>query len=68
MDQKDRLQRAVGFKAIGEKAKELLDTGASDIEIQAFVKGAKGELARQKPDWEAYAKSAAAAKMAQSTF
>jgi hypothetical protein len=66
MDERDRAQRVVGLKAIEAKAKEMADQGADALEVRTFIKGARGELARQKPDWQQYAKAAAAAEGAQS--
>jgi len=68
MDERDRAQRVVGLKAIEAKAEELKGQGADAFEIRSFIKGAKGELARQKPDWQEYAKAISAAEKAQNTF
>ena len=68
MDERDRAQRVVGLKAIEAKAEELKGQGADAFEIRNFIQGAKGELARQKPDWQEYAKAISAAEKAQNTF
>ena len=68
MDERDRAQRVVGLKAIEAKAEDLKSQGADDFEIRSFIQGAKGELARQKPDWQEYAKAISAAEKAQNTF
>ncbi len=68
MEARDRAQRIVGLKAIKARAEDLVKEGADSLEIKAFIKGAKGELARQKPDWEQYAKALSASEKAQGTF
>ena len=68
MDERDRAQRVVGLKAIKAKAEDLKSQGADAFEIRSFIQGAKGELARQKPDWQEYAKAISAAEKAQNTF
>jgi hypothetical protein len=68
MEERDRAQRVIGLEAIKAKAEELADQGADALEVRTFIKGARGELARQKPDWQQYAKAVAASEAAQSTF
>lgn len=68
MKERDRAQRVIGLEAIKAKAEELADQGADALEVRTFIKGARGELARQKPDWQQYAKAVAASEAAQSTF
>ncbi len=68
MDIEDRAQRVIGLEAIKAKAEELNAEGKAPFEVEAFIKGARGELARQKPDWQKYAAAAKASKAAQSTF
>ena len=68
MDARDRAQRVIGLEAIKAKAEELADQGADPFEVRSFIKGARGELARQKPDWQQYAKAVSAAESAQNTF
>jgi hypothetical protein len=65
MDERDRAQRVVGLKAIQAKAEEMAGQGADALEVRTFIQGARGELARQKPDWEQYAKAASASQAAQ---
>jgi len=50
MSDEDKMQRAVSLRAIAEKTKELEAKGATPLEQQTFVQGARRELARQKPD------------------
>jgi len=50
LSDEDKLQRAIALRAIAEKTKDLEKKGASPIEQQTFVQGARRELARQKPD------------------
>lgn len=59
------MQRVVGLEAIKAKAEDLIKEGKAPFEVEAFVSGARGELARQKPDWQKYAASVKAAKAAQ---
>jgi hypothetical protein len=66
MDVKDRAQRVVALEAIKAKAEEMADQGADPLEVRTFIQGARGELARQKPDWQSYAKALSAAETAQS--
>jgi hypothetical protein len=68
MEANDRAQRIVALKAIKAKAEEMVDSGASPIEVRTFIQGSRGELARQKPDWEQYAKAINAAEAARNTF
>jgi hypothetical protein len=68
MDANDRAQRVVALKAIKTKAEEMADQGADPIEVRTFIQGSRGELARQKPDWQQYAKAISAAEAAKSTF
>ena len=50
LSDEDKLQRAIALRAIAEKTKELEKGGATPLEQQTFVQGARRELARQKPD------------------
>jgi hypothetical protein len=68
MDANDRAQRVVALKAIKAKAEEMANEGADPITVRTFIKGSRGELARQKPDWQEYAKALSAAETARSTF
>lgn len=66
MDARDRAERVIGLEAIKAKAEDLLKEGKEPFEVRTFVQGARGELARQKPDWEKYAAAVQASKTAQS--
>jgi hypothetical protein len=68
MDVKDRAQRVIGLEAIKAKAENLMAEGKEPFEVKAFIKGARGELARQKPDWQKYEAAVKASKTARSTF
>lgn len=68
MDARDRAERVIGLEAITAKAEDLLREGKEPFEVRTFVQGARGELARQKPDWEKYASALSAAEKAKSTF
>jgi hypothetical protein len=68
MDANDRAQRVVALKAIKAKAEEMTDKGAGPVEVRTFIQGSRGELARQKPDWQQYAKALSAAEAARNTF
>tara|TARA_B100001093_G_C26698281_1_gene957883 strand:+ start:775 stop:1047 length:273 start_codon:yes stop_codon:yes gene_type:complete len=50
MTDEDKMQRAVALRAIAEKTKDLEAKGATPLEQQTFVQGARRELAHQKPD------------------
>ena len=50
MTDQDKLGRAIALRAIAEKTKDLEAKGATPLEQQTFVQGARRELARQKPD------------------
>ena len=50
MSDEDKMQRAVALRAIAEKTKEMEAQGATPLEQQTFVQGARRDLARQKPD------------------
>lgn len=68
MNVNDRQQRVIGLEAIRAKAEDLAKEGKDPFEVRAFVKGARGELAKQKPDWEQYASAVKASKAARDTF
>tara|TARA_R100001079_G_C4434052_1_gene145541 strand:+ start:863 stop:1138 length:276 start_codon:yes stop_codon:yes gene_type:complete len=50
MTDEDKLGRAIALRAIAEKTQELEAKGATPMEQQTFVQGARRELARQRPD------------------
>lgn len=62
MTDEDKLQRAVALRAIAEQTKKLEAEGATPLEQQTFVQGAKRELARQKPDERKYELASDAAR------
>jgi hypothetical protein len=62
------MQRVIGLKAIKSKAEDLVKEGKDSFEVRSFIKGARGELAKQKPDWEQYAAAVKASKAAKNTF
>ena len=62
MSDEDKMGRGIALRAIAEKTKELEAKGATPIEQQTFVQGARRELARQKPDLRKYELSADAAR------
>jgi hypothetical protein len=56
-----KFERAVALKAIASKAEELQSKGAAPFEVQSFINGARGELAKEAPDPEMYTKALKAA-------
>ena len=62
MTQEDKLGKAIALRAIAEKTNELEKKGATPIEQQTFVQGARRELARQKPDLSKYELASDAAR------
>ena len=68
MDPINRAERVVALRAISDKAKELEDTGYDPIEVKTFVKGARGKLAEERPDYDAYLNAAKVANKARATM
>ena len=66
-DDEVKFGRAVALKAIASKAKELQSKGAESFEVQSFINGARGELAKQAPDPEMYSKALRVAAMQKNT-
>jgi hypothetical protein len=67
MDAKNKLEKATALYAIGDAAEDLKKAGANDVEVGAFVQGARQKLAEELPEPEKYAKAyAAAARFAES--
>ena len=66
-DDEVKFGRAVALKAIASKAKELQNKGAESFEVQSFINGARGELAKQAPDPEMYSKALRVAAMQKNT-
>ena len=64
MNPKDRAQRIIALDAIENEAQKLAESGADAIDVQGFISGARQELAKQKPDTEAYFDAAVVAKKA----
>jgi hypothetical protein len=62
-DDNIKFERAVALKAIASKAEELKNKGAAPFEVQSFISGARGELAKEAPDPEMYSKALKAASM-----
>lgn len=62
-----KFERAVALKAIASKAKELQNKGAAPFEVQSFINGSRGELAKQAPDPEMYSKALRVAAMQKRT-
>lgn len=68
MDDKDRMQRVIGLEAIKAKAEELIREGKDPFEVKTFVSNARGELARQKPDWQQYERALRTAEKVKGEF
>ena len=58
MHPKNRMEKAIALEAIADKAEELEKAGASNLDINAFVSGAREKLAEERPDPDKYAKAA----------
>lgn len=58
MHPKNRMEKAIALEAIADKAEELEKAGASDLDINAFVSGAREKLTEERPDPDKYAKAA----------
>ena len=61
MDPKSKLEKATALYAIGDAAEDLKKAGADDIEVGAFIQGARQKLTEERPDYEKYNKAYAAA-------
>ena len=61
MDAKNKLEKATALYAIGDAAEDLKKAGADDVEVGAFIQGARQKLAEERPDYEKYGKAYAAA-------
>jgi hypothetical protein len=66
-DDNIKFERAVALKAIASKAEELKNKGAAPFEVQSFINGSRGELAKEAPDPEMYSKALRAAAMQKKT-
>ena len=58
MHPKNRMEKAIALEAIADKAEELEKAGASNLDINAFVSGARNKLTEERPDLDKYAKVA----------
>ena len=61
MHPKNRMEKAIALEAIADKAEQLEQSGASPIDVTAFVTGARQKLTEERPDPDTYAKASAAA-------
>jgi hypothetical protein len=62
-----KFERAVALRAIASRADELRNSGAQPFEIQSFINGARGELAREAPDPDMYRRALRAAALQKRT-
>jgi hypothetical protein len=62
LDDKGKMERAIGLGAIATSAQKLVDAGADDLEVNTFIQGAERELARQRPDVEKMGEASKAAQ------
>ena len=62
LDEKGKMERAIGLGAIATSAQKLVDAGANDLEVNTFIQGAERELARQRPDVEKMGEASKAAQ------
>jgi hypothetical protein len=58
MHPKNRMEKAIALEAIADKAEELEKAGASALDINAFVSGARDKLTEERPDPDKYARVA----------
>lgn len=58
MHPKNRMEKAIALEAIADKAEQLEQSGASPIDVTAFVAGARQKLTEERPDPDKYAKAA----------
>lgn len=47
---KENLERGIALQAIANSAKQIVEKGGSDLDVQTFVNGSKRELARELGD------------------
>ena len=62
-----KFERAVALRAIASRADQLRNSGAQPFEIQSFINGARGELAREAPDPDMYRRALRAAALQRRT-
>jgi len=58
MHPKNRMEKAIALEAIADKAEELEKAGASNLDVNAFVSGARNKLAEERPDPDKYTRAA----------
>jgi len=58
MHPKNRMEKAVALGAIADAAEEMEKAGASNLDVAAFVSGAREKLTEERPDPDKYAKAA----------
>ena len=58
MHPKNRMEKAVALEAIADAAEKMEQSGASSMDVSAFVTGARGKLTEERPDPDKYAKAA----------
>lgn len=58
MHPKNRMEKAIALEAIADTAEKLEQSGASPIDVTAFVTGAREKLTEERPDPDKYAKAA----------
>lgn len=61
MHPKNRMERAIGLRAIADKAEELEKSGADKTEVSNFIIGARDKLFQERPDFDQRARAATAA-------
>lgn len=61
MHPKDRMEKAVALSAIADAAEKMERKGASSLDVNAFITGARQKLAEERPDHERYARAVASA-------
>jgi hypothetical protein len=61
MHPKNRMERAIGLRAIADKAEELEKSGANKIDVSNFIIGARNKLNEERPDLDRRAKATAVA-------
>ena len=62
-----KFERAVALRAIASRADQLRNSGAQPFEIQSFINGARGELAKEAPDPDMYRRALRAAALQRRT-
>jgi hypothetical protein len=65
MNPKNRAERIAALDTITDEAKNLADSGADSLDVQAFISGARKELVKQRPDVDSYRQAVDASRKAQ---